>query len=72
MGVLYQLFDCNNNRCRKEFIGITEYINNNTGFMACPYCGCRNIKRIGKYTDLRECMDHSSYVRENGAIKQKR
>lgn len=67
---MYQAFKCK--KCTKEFIALTEYINSNTGYMACPYCGCRNIKHAGKFTDLNECMDHSSYVREKGAIKQKR
>ena len=67
---MYQVFICN--KCRKEFIALTECINNNTGYLSCTYCGCRGIKRIGKFNDLNKCMEHSSYIRENGAIKQKR
>ncbi len=67
---MYQSYLCN--KCKKEFIALTECINNNTGYMSCAYCGCRSIKRTGKYSDLNQCMEHSSYVRDNGAIKQKR
>ena len=67
---MYQVFLCI--KCKKEFIVLTECINNNSGHMSCPYCGSRNIKRTGKYTDLKQCMEHSSYKVDAGVVKQKR
>lgn len=67
---MYQVFTCK--KCRKEFIALTDCINNNAGYMACCYCGSRNIKMTGKYTDLKLCMQHSSYRVEGGVIKQTR
>lgn len=70
MDVMYQIFICN--KCRKEFIALNECINDKTDFMVCTYCGCRSIKRTGKYTYFNKCMEHSSYTRDKGAIKRKK
>lgn len=64
---MYQLYKC---RCKKEFILITEYIDDNH-FISCPYCGSRKIRREGKYDSLKECMNnHDIYKRINGALRQ--
>lgn len=67
---MYQSYLCNT--CKKEFILVTDCIDSNHGYIACPYCGSRNIKHRGKYTDLNKCMEHSSYKVEGGVIKQVR
>lgn len=66
---MYQLYKC---KCKKEFILITECIENNKGhFLNCPYCGNKKIKEEGKYNSLKECMnDHDIYKRINGALRQ--
>ena len=64
---MYQLYKC---RCRKEFILITECIEDNKGYLVCPYCSSRRITKEGKYNSLKECMNHSVYKRVNGSLKQ--
>lgn len=65
---MYKLYKC---KCKKEFILITECINENKGYLSCPYCGSKKIKEEGKYSSLNECMkNHDIYKRINGALRQ--
>lgn len=61
--------------CKKETILITEEVKKTLAYgkyISCSHCGCKNLI-LGKVTDdLRECMGHSSYKREHGALRQVR
>jgi len=50
---------------------LTEEIESNKGYLACPYCGNRNVKKQRIADSLKECMQERSYKRKNGAIVQK-
>lgn len=63
----YQGFKCN--KCCKEFVLLRNQVSN--GNVSCPYCSNRRTVVKTKETDsLKECMDHSSYVRTKHGIKQ--
>ncbi|MBU3193482.1 hypothetical protein [Clostridium algidicarnis] len=66
---IYTSYSCY--RCKKEFVLLTEEIENNKGYLACPYCGNRNVKKQRIADSLKECMQERSYKRKNGAIVQK-
>jgi DNA-directed RNA polymerase subunit RPC12/RpoP len=54
---------------------LNSQINNNKlkgKYLSCPYCGFKHIKPVKETDNLRECMDHSSYKKVNGAIRQVR
>ena len=40
-------------------------------YISCPHCGCKRIKESTVTDSLKECMEHSSYYRERGVIKQR-
>ena len=45
-------------------------------FITCPFHGkhknIRVIGRISKYGEIKRCMDHDSFKKESGKVKQKR
>jgi len=50
---------------------LSEDIVGMPGYLACPYCGNRNVKKQRIADSLKECMSERSYKRKNGAIVQK-
>lgn len=64
----YKCFGCN-----KESILITEEVLSTLRagkYISCSHCGCKKLKE-GKVTDnLKECMDHGSWKKVSGAIRQ--
>ena len=59
--------------CGTEFIMPTAHLNKaeiEGRYLACPY-GHRDIVVAGRYDDLKDCMQHDYYRKENRAIKQK-
>lgn len=74
MGVINR--ECDNKyictRCGKVTAGITgeiEYTIKEGKYLSCMHCG---MKLEYPYKDINECMRHSSYERDHGAIKQRR
>lgn len=57
--------------CRKEFVLLSEDIENLKRYLVCPYCSSRKVKREKMADNLRECMQERSYIRVKGAIRQK-
>ena len=60
-------------RCKKTIILISEEASSTLAadkFLSCSHCGCKKLKQENATSDLRECMKHSSYKREHGAIRQ--
>jgi len=75
MESMYTTFLCERSRCNKETILLTEDVKDTIkkgGFISCSHCGCKNVTLVGVTDDLRKCMDHASYKRRHGAIKQVR
>ncbi|ACQ54967.1 hypothetical protein AGE29_06740 [Clostridium botulinum] len=56
--------------CRNEFILLSEELERTKGYLACPYCTSRNVKKQKVTDNLKECMGHSSYKKIKGKIRQ--
>ena len=59
--------------CGCEFILPRQYVkvNDDKGtYISCPYRGHGKIIVIGAYDSIKEVMDHSVYVREDGRMRQ--
>ncbi|NFC29221.1 hypothetical protein EXM98_04750 [Clostridium botulinum] len=57
--------------CRNEFVLLSEELENTKGYLVCPYCSSRKIKKENVADNLKECMNERSYIRINGALRQK-
>ena len=60
--------------CKMQLVLLTEEVNNMSKdkYLACPYCGCRHIKKQSANDSLKECMSHSAYQRVKRAVRQVR
>lgn len=68
---IYTSYSCCS--CKKQLVLITEELESmgKDKYLACPYCGSRHIKKQKATDNLKECMNHSHYERNNGAITQR-
>ncbi|EJP6471375.1 hypothetical protein NHI66_000623 [Clostridium botulinum] len=66
---IYTSYICCN--CRKEFVLLSEELENTRGYLVCPYCSSRKVKKENIADNLKECMQERSYKRIRGAIRQK-
>lgn len=57
--------------CRKEFVLLSEELQNTKGYLVCPYCSSRKVKKENVADNLKECMNERSYIRIKGALRQK-
>ncbi|MBE1304551.1 hypothetical protein G4W71_11010 [Clostridium botulinum] len=57
--------------CRKEFVLLSEELENTKGYLVCPYCSSRKVKKENIADNLKECMSERSYKRIKGALRQK-
>ncbi|HDK7158936.1 TPA: hypothetical protein PTV68_002470 [Clostridium botulinum] len=55
--------------CRKEFVLLSEELQNTKGYLVCPYCSSRKLKKENIADNLKECMSERSYKRINGALR---
>lgn len=69
MRSIYTSYICCN--CKKEFILLSEELNNLNGYLVCPYCSSKKVKKENIADNLKECMGERSYKRIRGAIRQK-
>ena len=69
---IYSSFDCV--RCEKQFVLLTEEVEkmDNSRYLACPYCGCRHIRKQNANDSLKECMSERTYKRNKGSMRQVR
>ena len=67
---IYTNFECN--KCKKEFILITDELKNSNGYIVCPYCSSKNIRKGNETDNLKECMQENAFKRKNGALRQVR
>ena len=57
--------------CRKEFVLLSQELESLKGYLVCPYCSIRKIKKQKIADNLKECMQERSYIRVNGALRQR-
>lgn len=67
---MYTNFECS--KCRNEFILITEELNSSKGYIVCPYCSSKNIRKTKETDNLKECMQEDAFKRKHGALRQVR
>lgn len=65
----YKAFECK--KCKRTTIVLNNEIVRNR-FLVCSHCSSKDIKEVKETDNLKECMDHASYVKEHGAIRQVR
>jgi len=60
--------------CKRQLVLITEEVESMSKdkYLACPYCGCRHIKKQSANDSLKECMKESAYRRVHGSLRQVR
>ncbi|APH14124.1 MULTISPECIES: hypothetical protein [Clostridium] len=58
--------------CKKEFVLLTEELQNTKGYLVCPYCSSRKVKKEKVSDILKECMSERSYKRIKGVLRQVR
>ncbi len=67
--IIYKCLECN-----KHFVLFTnevEHSEQESMFITCPYHGKhKRIIVINRFESLKDCMDHDSYKRVKGSIKQ--
>lgn len=67
----YIIYKCK--MCGSSFIFSSEEVkfNEDKGrYLSCPFKRNRDIIVTGAYDSVKECMQHSSYRRDKGKIKQ--
>lgn len=60
-------------KCHKETILLSEEVENtkrNGNYISCSHCGSKNLKEQQATDNFKQCMDHSSYKRVHGALRQ--
>jgi len=75
MKLIYTAYKCKNSKCGKDSILITEEVEDTLKqgkYISCSHCGCKNLREENRSNDLRECMDHATYKKVHGAIRQVR
>ncbi|MHB9946926.1 hypothetical protein CF095_16320 [Clostridium botulinum] len=66
---IYTSYVCHS--CKKEFVLLTGELENTKGYLLCPYCSSRKVKKECIADNLKECMRERSYKRIKGALRQK-
>lgn len=54
-----------------EFILLTEEVEKKNGYLVCPYCSSKRVKKETISDNLKECMQERSYKRVKGALRQR-
>lgn len=71
MESIYVVLRCT--RCKKTIIVLTEEFEdtmNQDRYIACAHCGSKRVFKEKESNDLRRCMDHASYKKVRGVIRQ--
>ncbi|MBO0555690.1 hypothetical protein EXQ41_06445 [Clostridium botulinum] len=56
--------------CRHEFVLLNEDVKCMRGYLVCPYCSSRKVKKENIADNLKECMQERTYKRIKGALRQ--
>ena len=68
---IYTSYKCSS--CSREFVLLTEEVEQQKGYLVCPYCSSKRVKKEKSTDNLKECMYERSYKRnKRGAIEQVR
>ncbi|WP_040328425.1 hypothetical protein [Clostridium ihumii] len=67
---MYSSYKCVN--CKNEFVLLLEDVEKFKGYLTCPYCNSKKVKKLKEADDLKECMYERTYKKINGAIRQVR
>lgn len=62
-------------RCGKEIILITGEMQDTLrygNYISCSHCGAKSVIKVKEFDSIKECMNHSAYKREHGALRQVR
>lgn len=73
MKSIYKIYKCKS--CKREMILMNDEVEkalNNGKYLSCAYCNCKHLSKGKETNDLRECMNHNSYKRVHGALRQVR
>ncbi|WP_040209853.1 hypothetical protein [Clostridium polynesiense] len=65
---IYTSFKC---KCGREFVLLSEEVQSMKGYLVCPYCSGRGVKKEKATNSLKECMSARAYIRVNGYLRQK-
>ena len=57
--------------CKKEFVLLSEDVEVMQGYLVCPCCSSRNIKKQKIADNLKECMQERSYIRVYEVLRQR-
>ena len=71
MEKLYTSYKCIGDN--KEFVLMTEDVTrvlSQGKYIACPYCGCRKVRKLKETDSFKECMESRTYKRVRGAIQE--
>ncbi len=63
----YKILTCK--KCRKTTIVLTTEVNKER-YLVCSHCSSKNLREETETDNFNECMKHTSYKREHGAIRQ--
>lgn len=65
---IYTSYCCD--KCIREFIILTEELQQHRGYLVCPYCSSKNIRKSKETDNLKECMQEDAFKRKHGALRQ--
>ena len=65
----YKAYKCK--KCKKVTIVVSSEVEVNR-FLVCSHCSSKHLEKVKEFDNLQECMYHSSYRKEHGAIRQVR
>ncbi|EJE7236591.1 hypothetical protein M5L40_003608 [Clostridium botulinum] len=57
--------------CKHEFVLLNEDVKDMIGYLVCPYCSSKRVRRERVADNLKECMNERSYRRIKGALRQR-
>ena len=66
---IYSSYRCSS--CSREFVLLTEEVERKEGYLVCPFCSSKKIKKENVADSLKECMQERSYKRVKGALRQR-
>ncbi|RII32836.1 hypothetical protein D2A34_21810 [Clostridium chromiireducens] len=73
MKEIYKICICG--KCGKTYVLINDKVEDTIKkgkYISCSHCGSQRAVKENETSDLRKCMDHSSYKKVRGAIRQVR
>ena len=63
----YKILICR--KCRKTTIVLSAEVDSER-YLVCSHCSSKNLKEENETDNFKDCMKHTAYKREHGAIRQ--